>query len=155
MTEQIEIERDIAASPEAVFDAWTTPESFAQWFGTRAVDVPTDRLDFVAEEGRPWSATMVLPDGNTIDWTGEFREVTRPARLEFTITDQPADPARAAVTVDLTETDEGTHLLMTQETPGFTEEQREGLIGGWNAFLDVLAEIAEQNGDQDSSREQD
>ena len=143
MTDHIEIERDIAATPDAVFDAWTTAESFAQWFGSRAVDVPADRLDFVAEEGRTWSATMVLPDGNTIDWTGEFREITRPRRVVFTLTDQPVDPARAAVTVDLTSTDAGTHVRMTQETPGFTEEQKEGLVGGWQSFLDVLTEIAE------------
>lgn len=141
-TEQIEIERDIAASPEAVFAAWTDAASFARWFGTEAVQVPTETLDFVAEPGRVWTATMVLPDGNTIDWTGEFREVEAPSRLMFTLTDNPADDARATVTVDLTPAGEGTHLLMTQETPGFTAEQQEGLVAGWNAFLEDLAEIA-------------
>ena len=143
MTDQIEIEREVAASPDAVFEAWTRADSFAQWFGTRAVEVPADRLDFVAEAGRPWTATMVLPDGNTIDWAGEFREVTAPSRLVFTLTDRPADPARAAVTVDLTAVGDGTHVRMTQETPGFTAEQQQGLVAGWQGFLDVLTEIAE------------
>lgn len=138
----ITIERDIAASPAAVFEAWTDAGSFARWFGTEAVQIPAESLDFVAEPGRTWTAQMVLPDGNTIDWTGEFREVEAPSRLVFTLTDQPADDARAAVTVDLSPTDEGTHLRMTQETPGFTLEQQEGLVAGWQGFLDVLAEIA-------------
>ena len=43
--------------------------------------------------GRAWSATMVLPDGNTIDWTGEFLEVVPDRRLVLTMTDRPASPA--------------------------------------------------------------
>lgn len=138
----ITIDHDIAASPEATFAALTTPASFAQWFGGRAVDVPLETLTYVAEAGRPWSATMVLPDGNTIDWTGEFIEVSPSTRLVLTITDQPADDARAAVAIDLTPSGTGTRLRMTQETPGFTTEQQEGLIAGWQGFLAVLAEVA-------------
>jgi uncharacterized protein YndB with AHSA1/START domain len=36
---------------------------------------------------------MVLPDGNTIDWTGEFLEVVPDRRLVLTMTDRPASPA--------------------------------------------------------------
>src|ERR1700742_277611 len=58
--EGFEIDRDLAAPPSAVFAAWTTAEHFARWFGGKDVQVPADRLDYE------------LPDGNTIDWTGEF-----------------------------------------------------------------------------------
>jgi hypothetical protein len=34
-------------------------------------------------------------------------------------------------------------MHMTQEAPGFTAEQREATIAGWQAFFDVLQEIAE------------
>ena len=70
--EGFEIDRDFAAPPSAVFAAWTTAEHFARWFGGKDVQVPADRLDYEPAAGRAWSATMVLPDGNTIDWTGEF-----------------------------------------------------------------------------------
>ena len=46
----------------------TKPEHFARWFGGQDVQVPADRLDYEPAAGRAWSATMVLPDGNTIDW---------------------------------------------------------------------------------------
>lgn len=138
----IELENDIDATPEAVFAALTTPASFAQWFGGPAVDVPLDRLDYVAEVGRTWKATMVLPDGNTIDWTGEFLEVQPVKRFSLNLTDQPEDDARAAVVVDLTPSGTGTRLHLTQETPGFTSEQQEGLIAGWQGFLDELAAVA-------------
>jgi uncharacterized protein YndB with AHSA1/START domain len=139
----IQIDREFAAPPAAVFAAWTTPESFARWFGGREVQVPLDALDYRAEAGRAWSAMMVLPDGRTIDWAGEFLEVDPPSRLVMTLTDRPAEGERAVLTVELTPSVTGTHLRMTQQTPGFTDEQRLGTIAGWQTFLDVLAEIAE------------
>ncbi|KHK95562.1 hypothetical protein LK09_18700 [Microbacterium mangrovi] len=144
MTEDgIRIDREFAASPTAVFAAWTTPESFSRWFGGREVTVPLDGLDYRAEAGRAWSAMMVLPDGNTIDWAGEFVEVDPPSRLVMTLTDRPAEGERALLTVELTPSAAGTRLVMTQQTPGFTEEQRLGTIAGWQTFLDVLGELAE------------
>ena len=139
----IEIDREFAALPSAVFAAWTTAEAFARWFGGRDVQVPLDGLDFRAVAGRSWSAMMVLPDGATIDWAGEFLEVDPPSRLVMTLTDRPADGARAVLTVDLTPTDAGTRMRMTQQTPGFTADERAGVIAGWQTFLDVLAEIAQ------------
>lgn len=138
----IEIDREFAATPDAVFAAWTTAESFSRWFGGRDVQVPLDGLDYRAEVGRAWSAMMVLPDGSTIDWAGEFLEVDPPSRLVMTLTDRPAEGDRAVLTVELTPTAVGTRLLMTQQTPGFSTEQREGTIAGWQSFLDVLGEIA-------------
>lgn len=141
--EGIEIDREFAAPPAVVFAAWTTPESFARWFGGQDVHVPIDGLDYRAEVGRAWSAMMVLPDGNAIDWAGEFLEIDPPSRLVMTLTDRPASGQRAVLTLDLTPTEAGTRLRMTQQTPGFTDEQRLGTIAGWQTFLDVLAEIAE------------
>ena len=139
----IEIDREFAAAPAAVFAAWTTAESFAQWFGGSMVQVPMETLDYVAEAGRVWTATMVLPDGNTMNWTGEFVEVDAPNRLVMTLTDQPENEARAVMTIDLAASGSGTRMRMTQETPGFSEEQRLGTIAGWESFFDVLGAIAE------------
>ena len=141
--EGFQIDRDFSAPPAAVFRAWTTAEHFAVWFGGKDVQVPADRLDFEATVGRPWSATMVLPDGGTIDWAGEFVEVVPDERLVLTITDQPESADRLAITVELTPTETGTHMRMTQQAPSFTTEQREATIDGWQTFLDVLQGIAE------------
>jgi len=141
-TDGITIERDFAASPEAVFTAWTTPAHFARWFGGKDVQVPLDSLNFVAVAGNAWTAQMVLPDGNTIDWAGEFVEVSPHARLVFTITDRPSDPVRATVVVEFTAIAGGTRMHFTQETPGFTAEQQAGLIAGWQGFMDELELIA-------------
>ena len=113
----IQIDRVFAAPPAAVFGAWTTPEHFARWFGGTAVQVSLDGLDFVAEPGRTWTAQMVLPDGNVIDWTGRFIEVVPPERLVFTITDRPADPTQAIIVVELTAIAHGTRMRFTQGRP--------------------------------------
>ena len=138
----IEIDRDFAAPPKEVFDAWTKAQHFARWFGGKDVQVPLDSLDFVAEPGRTWTAQMALPNGDTMDWTGDFIEVVPHERLVFTITDRPAEPARAKIVVELTPLAEGTRMHFTQETPGFTPEQQEGVLAGWQSFIDELEQIA-------------
>ncbi|MCC6618310.1 MAG: SRPBCC domain-containing protein [Chloroflexi bacterium] len=143
MADGIEIDRDFRAQPSAVFAAWTTPESFARWFGGRDVEVPLAGVDYCAEVGRSWSATMVLPGGRTIDWAGEFLEVEPPSRLVMTLTDRPSRGVRAVLTVELSPTSHGTHMRMTQQTPGFSAAQRAATIEGWQTFLDVLGDIAE------------
>jgi len=141
--EGFEVDRDFAAPPSAVFDALSTAEHFARWFGGKDVRVPVDRLDYAPAVGRSWSATMALPDGGSIDWTGEFLEIVRDEHFVFTLTDRPDEPERAAVTVDLAPTAAGTHLHMTQTAPDFTVEQREATIAGWQTFFDELAAVAE------------
>lgn len=136
--EGFEIDRDLAPAPADVFRAWTTAEGFAAWFGGDGIDVPADRLDFVAEPGRTWKATMVLPDGNEMNWTGEIVEVTPDRRFVFTLTDQPQDPARAQAVVELSPLGEGTRLHFTQEAPGFSDEQKQATIAGWEHFIDAL-----------------
>lgn len=138
----IVIDRDFPAPPAAVFAAWTTPAHFARWFGGKGVQVPLDSLDFVAEPGRVWRAQMVLPDDNTVDWTGEFIEVAPDERLVLTITDRPAEPGRARIVVELTPIQTGTRMRFTQQTPGFTPEQQAGVLAGWQGFLDELERIA-------------
>ena len=115
---------------------------FARWFGGRAVNVPLSSLDLVAEAGRSWTAQMVLPDGTVIDWAGDFIEVVPGQRLVFTITDQPADPVRAVIVVELSAIGAATRLRFTQQTPGFTAEQQQAVLAGWQSFIDELEQIA-------------
>lgn len=139
----IEIQRDLAAPPAAVFDAWTKPENFARWFGGPDVLVPLDSLDFIAEPGRDWTAQMVLPDGNVMNWAGDFVEVAAPERLVFTITDRPTEPIRAAIVVELTATEGGTRMRFAQETPGFGPDEQAQVRAGRDGFINELEKIAE------------
>lgn len=141
-SEGIEIDLVIPASPAAVFAAWTAPESFARWFGGPQVEVPRDSLDLLAEAGRTWRARMLLPDGASIDWVGEFLDVVPDRRLVLTISDQPGAAQRARIDIDLEAVEGGTRMRFAQETPGFTPEQQEQVLAGWQGFLDELAREA-------------
>lgn len=140
----IVIDRATAASPDSVFAALSEAASFASWFGGEDVDVPAESLDFNAVEGDTWRATMVLPDGNSIDWHGTFVRVERPSRFDFTLTDQPGGGGtEALVTVAIAPADGGASLQMTQETPDFPHEQKAATLEGWQMFLDGVLRIAE------------
>ncbi|MBP6683944.1 MAG: SRPBCC domain-containing protein [Leucobacter sp.] len=143
----IEIDRTTSAQPEAVFAALSEPESFASWFGGVDVDVPADQLSFAAVEGGSWRATMVLPDGNTIDWRGTFVRVDPPSRFDLTLTDMPgADAPEVLVTFSVFPADGGAALRMTQDTPDFPHEQKAATLEGWQVFLDEVLRIAEAAG---------
>ncbi|WP_374947820.1 SRPBCC domain-containing protein [Agreia sp.] len=139
------ITRSFAATPQAVFDAWTNPEKFAVWFGTDGVDVPAETLSLDVRPGGSWSAVMQLPDDTSISWVGEYVEVEAPSHLVMTITDNPSDDARGVITVDLAEVVGGTEMIMSQQSPGFDEGQLEQTVIGYNAFFDVLQSVVTES----------
>ncbi|BDI22675.1 SRPBCC domain-containing protein [Herbiconiux sp. L3-i23] len=137
----LEIMRTFATSPDRVFAAWTEPAQFAAWFGTAAVDVPLDTVSMDVRVGGRWSAIMRFPDGNSIDWVGEYRKVDPPTRLALTLTDAPSEDAGEPVTVDLVEVPSGTEMTFRQPRQGFTDEQLDLTVVGYNAFFDDLEKL--------------
>ena len=144
MTDSFTITRTFAAPRALVYSMWTTPEHFSTWFGTDAVDVPLDRLSMDVRVGGAWKATMILPDGNTISWVGEYVELDPPSYLALTMTDNPSQPAGDPITVTLTEVDDGTQMVVVQPRHGFSDEQVAATIAGWNGFFDVMATLLDQ-----------
>lgn len=141
MTEYFTVTRTLRAPRELVFDALTRPEHFAVWFGTAAVEVPQDSLVMDVRPGGAFRAVMVLPDGNRIDWAGEYTAVEPPSHLAMTLTDQPDDDAGRPVLFDLDEVDGETILTIRQDRSDFTDEQVAATIAGYNAFLDDLERV--------------
>lgn len=140
----IAIDRTTSASPDAVFAAFTEASAFARWFGGPDVEIPADTLSFDASPGGEWTATMILPDGNTIDWAGRFVEVTPPTSFTFTLTDQPgSDAPTVPVSVSIFPADGGASLHLTQDTPDFPDEQKAATLDGWQLFITEILAIAE------------
>lgn len=147
MADALTITRTFPAPPEAVFGAWTTPEHFAVWFGTDAVEVPLDTLTMDVQPGGTWSAVMHLPeDGPQIRWEGAFVEVDPPQRLVMTMTDQPGADPGAPITVDLVPVEGGTEMIFTQVAEGFSEEQLVQLGEGWRGFFDTMEQRLTSSG---------
>ncbi len=144
MADYVTITRDLAAPRELVFDAITQPAHFSVWFGTAAVTVPLDSLIMDVRVGGAFRATMLLPDGNRIDWAGEYVEVDPPSHLAMTLTDDPDAYAGLPVLFDLEEIEGGTRLTISQDRADFSDEQVDATIAGYNAFVDEIAAVLER-----------
>lgn len=131
------ITRTFAAPPEAVFDAWVTPATFAAWWGGSAAEVPLDSVSLDARPGGTWKATMILEPDLQFHWRGEYLEVDRPNKLVLTTTFQPGD-ARELLTVLLTAVDGGTEMRFSQTGGNLSAEEYEGTTVGWRAVFDAM-----------------
>jgi len=130
-----------AVPPEAVFDAWVTPATFAVLSGGHDVRVPLDSLSLDVRPGGSWRATMILGNGMPdFHWRGEYLEVDRPHKLVMTMTDEPGD-ARELLTVVLTEADGGTRMEFSQTGGHLTAEQYEGTTTGWKIAFGALVAV--------------
>ena len=94
----IEIARVFDAPRERVWQEWTEPERFADWFGGPQCEVPVSSVSMDVRPGGTWRLTIFAPpDRRRIDWRGRYREVAAPERLVFTVADQPGDDQHHAV----------------------------------------------------------
>ncbi|MFH8518077.1 SRPBCC domain-containing protein [Streptomyces gelaticus] len=137
--EGIDITRILDAPRERVFEAWTTPEHFAAWFGGDA-EVPLDRVSMDVRPGGAWSLVMVVP-GTEMPFHGVYREVVAPERLVLTMKDASAPADSEGETVTATFTDRGdrtTELVFQQRGGNLTPEQYAAAEDGWEAFFDAL-----------------
>ena len=141
MTDGFTVTRVIAAPRQLVWDAWTTPEHFAVWFGTEQVEVPLDSVVMDVRPGGTLAAVMLLPDGNRIDWNGEYRVVEPISRIEYVLSDEPLVPGLDPVVTTFTEVEGGTEVSLFQPRYGFTDEQMEATAAGYNAFFDSLEKV--------------
>jgi uncharacterized protein YndB with AHSA1/START domain len=135
------IVRVFDAPRERVWEEWTEPERFADWFGGADAEVPVASVSMDVRNGGTWSATM-FAGGRTIQWRGEYREVDPPERLVLTMTDQPEGDQRELITVVLRDLGGRTQMQFEQRG-GLSAEQYERAGSGWGAFFDrIVARLA-------------
>jgi uncharacterized protein YndB with AHSA1/START domain len=138
----ISITRVFDAPRERVWEEWTEPERFADWFGGTQSEVPLSSVSMDVRPGGSWRLTMFAEPGRReIQWEGEYREVAPPERLVFTVTDEPGEDARELVTVVLTDLGDGrTEMHFQQRGGGLSAEEYERAAQGWSSFFDRIAE---------------
>jgi uncharacterized protein YndB with AHSA1/START domain len=137
----ITITRVFDAPPERVWQEWTEPERFADWFGGPDSDVPLSTVSMDVRPGGSWRLTMFAnPGRREIHWKGEYREVSPPERLVFTVSDQPGDDAYELVTVAFTDLGDGRTEMHLEQRGRLSAEQYERAGEGWSTFFDRIAE---------------
>ncbi len=153
------IERVFEAPIDLIWQMWTNPEHFKNWYGPTGFTVPVAEMD--VRVGGKQLVCMASPDGSMKMWTtGEYTEVVPNERLVYT--DSPADengnvvspsamgmpdgyPTTTEVTVQLEDLGGRTKMVMTHA--GVQADSGAG--GGWEQAFAKMASYIE-SGPKDS-----
>jgi uncharacterized protein YndB with AHSA1/START domain len=131
----VTIVRRIRARPSLVFDALTTPEGIAGWWGPD--DGPVLAAETDLRVGGRFRVRFRMLDGSEHESSGEYLEVVRPERLAMTWRWRDGeDPGESRLEFRLRAVAEGTELTLTHS--GLAEESRIGHEEGWTGALDKL-----------------
>jgi uncharacterized protein YndB with AHSA1/START domain len=137
----ITMTRVFDAPRERVWQEWTEPERFADWFGGSDGEVPLSTVSMDVRPGGSWRATMFAgPERREIQWKGEFREVLEPERLVFTVSDQPGEEAYELISVVLNELPDGRTEMRFEQRGSLPAEVYDRAKEGWSGFFDRIAE---------------
>lgn len=139
-TDTIEIRRTFAASREAVWRAWTTPEAMSRWFRPDDTYVCTvHALD--ARVGGAYRLELVNRAEGVRHVVGGIYRQDPPNLLAFTWRwESHATMLDTLVTVELRARGTGTELVLTHRQLN-TEKLRENHRHGWTGCLERLSVI--------------
>jgi uncharacterized protein YndB with AHSA1/START domain len=141
VTDGITITRVFEAPRERMWQEWTEPERFADWFGGAEADVPVATVAMDVRQGGAWRATMFFgPSRAEIQWHGEYQEVVPPERLVLTISDKPEGDSYELLTVTLTDIGDDRTEMRLEQRGDMRPEQYTAAGRGWGKFFDRLAE---------------
>ncbi|HEY2356469.1 MAG TPA: SRPBCC domain-containing protein [Phenylobacterium sp.] len=129
--------RRIAARPSIVFDALTTPEGIACWWGPDGGPVLVAETD--VRVGGRFRIRFRMLDDTEHESSGEYLEVRRPERLAMTWRwlGGEEDPGESRLEFDLRAIAEGTELTLTHALL-HDEVTRVSHGEGWSGALDKL-----------------
>ena len=129
--------RRIAARPSIVFDALTTPEGIACWWGPDPGPVLLAETDL--RVGGRYRVRFRMLDGSEHESSGEYLEVVRPERLamNWRWVEGGGDPGESLVEITLRPIAEGTELTFTHARL-HDEATRDDHAEGWSGSLDKL-----------------
>jgi uncharacterized protein YndB with AHSA1/START domain len=139
MTEQITLKvcRMIRASPDRLFEAWTTVDQLRKWWGPAHVECSDAAIDL--RVGGRYHLDNRLPDGNVIRIEGEFERVEPPSELVYSWR-LSGTPSVERVTVRFEPCSEGTRVSITHERIA-SVAARDEHEQGWLGCLDGLVAL--------------
>ena len=126
------VERVIRATPDEVFDAWTTPSRMAAWMS------PVGAAEAEVDLRVGGSFRVVMVEAR-IEHTGEYLEIDPPRRLVFTWVSPFTGGEPSVVTVELHPHEDGTRVVLTHER--LPENVVDGHRDGWGTMIERLAGI--------------
>ena len=128
--------RELDATPEQIWNAWTDEEQVAGWWHPRGMHTPRESVSVDARVGGMYSYTMVDDTtGEEYPTTGVYREVFPGERLTFTWGD-PDDPLLISVAIEPL----GDLTRLVRDVHGYAGMSGDGsFYDGWEQAIDSLA----------------
>jgi uncharacterized protein YndB with AHSA1/START domain len=135
----VSLVRRIRARPGIVFDALTTAQGIAHWWGPDTGPVLLSESD--PRVGGRFRVRFRKLDGTEHESSGEFLEIVRPKHVVMSWRWKGGleDPGESRVEIRLRSIPEGTELTLTHSQLN-DEETRLGHEAGWIGSLDKLEE---------------
>ncbi|RIK36047.1 MAG: ATPase [Chloroflexi bacterium] len=134
--------RAFEAPRELVFEAMTHPQHVRNWWPPERIGLDICEIDL--RVGGGWRYVMDMPDGSTIEFFGEFKEVEPPVRLVYTEIFAPYPDTPSLVTTLYDEIEGRTIVTCTVSFPSPEVLQmvlQTGMQEGANASYDRLAAL--------------
>lgn len=132
---EITVTRIFNAPARLVFEAWTTPELFQQWWVPKSLGMTLRSLEMDARTGGRYH----LDFGDGADFFGTYLEVTPNTRIVWT--NDEGDGANSVTTVSFEDRGDTTLLVMSEAWP--TADAREAGAGAEQATHETFGQLDE------------
>jgi uncharacterized protein YndB with AHSA1/START domain len=136
---EVRIERTFDASPEEVFDAWTSPEVMRRWFHV-GPDWETPEAEVDLRVGGKFRVRMRRPNGTEAVIAGEYTEIDRPHTLVLTCTFSDDPGNEQLVELRFSESAGSTTVVLVNSGIS-TDERRDAQDDGWHGCFDQLERV--------------
>ena len=133
---EVVVRRTFNTPAGLVFEAWTRPELFRQWWVPKSFGLVLLSLEQDVRVGGTYRLVFDLGDSKTMAFYGKYIEVSPPSRLSWT-NEESNDGA--VTTITLEEKDGQTHLTFSELYP--TKEALDRNIGGTEGLPEQFAAL--------------
>ena len=133
---EVVVRRIFDAPAHLVFEAWTRPELFRQWWVPKSIGLVLLSLEQDVRVGGGYRLVFDLGDSKTMAFFGKYIEVMPPSRLSWT--NEESDDG-AVTTVTFEDRDGQTHLTFSELYP--TKEALDRNIGSTEGLPEQFAQL--------------
>jgi len=142
---EIQMTRLFDAPRELIFEAYTSCEHLARWWGPRKYELSSCKMDF--RPGGKYRFVHSGPDGEEHGFRGEYREIVEPERIVSTFEWEGLPGHISIDTLTLTEENGKTRYIIVSLFDSV--EDRDGMLqsgmeGGANESMERLDELLQQ-----------
>ena len=137
---EVVVTRTFDCPARLVFEAWTTPELFEQWWVPRSLGTTLHSLDLDVRTGGSYRLVFGDDPANQMAFHGRYLEVVPDSRIVWT--NDEGDDGGSVTTVTLDERDGQTHLMLSELYPSKEAFDAAG-TGAQDALAETFAQLDE------------